>query len=213
MVSEYTDLRAIYEAKPRSYKIAKRAGDIIFSAIGLVVLSPVFLITAAAILREDGRPIIYAAPRNGKDGKPFFMYKFRSMKQDSDTYTSDLLMHNEQTGPAFKMKNDPRVTRVGQVIRKYFIDELPQLVNVIKGEMSIVGPRAIQQTETYTLHEAQRMIVQPGLTCYWQTKGRTRLTWEEWLELDLAYIKDMSLTTDILLILRTMPVIIHGEGS
>lgn len=207
------NMSAIYQAKPASYKLAKRLFDAALSAAALVALSPVFLATAIAIVLEDGTPVIYKAPRKGKDGKLFSMYKFRSMQKDSDAYSSALLEFNEQTAPAFKIENDPRITRVGRFIRRYCIDELPQLVNVLRGDMSIVGPRAIQQTKEYTPFEAQRLVVQPGLTCYWQISGRNEIGWEEWVELDLDYIEDMSFTTDVLIILKTFPVVLSGTGN
>ena len=207
------NMAAVYAAKPRAYKLIKRAADVVLSAGAAVVLSPVFAITALAIVIEDGRPVIYAAPREGKDGKPFEMYKFRSMYRDAESKLQELLEQNEQTGPAFKIKDDPRITRVGKFIRRASIDELPQLINIIQGDMSIVGPRAIQKTQEYTPYEEQRLVVQPGLTCYWQVSGRSNVDWEEWVELDLDYIQDMSLLTDIKLIAKTFGAVFQGEGS
>lgn len=208
-----SNMAAVYAAKPLAYKIAKRAFDVVLSGGALLVLSPVLLATAIAIVAEDGRPIIYAAPRKGKDGKPFKMYKFRSMYRDAESKLQELLDQNEQTGPAFKIKDDPRITKVGKFIRKWSIDELPQLANIVKGDMSIVGPRAIQQTQEYNEHEMQRLVVQPGLTCYWQISGRADVGWEEWVELDLDYIQDMSLSTDVMMVLKTFPVVLKGSGS
>ncbi len=207
------NMRAVYEAKPRWYKVAKRAADVVLSAGALVALSPVFAVTAIAIVAEDGTPVIYAAPREGKDGRPFKMYKFRSMYRDAESKLQELLDQNEQTGPAFKIEHDPRITRVGNFIRKTSIDELPQLVNIVRGEMSIVGPRAIQRTQEFTKHEAQRLIVQPGLTCYWQVSGRANIAWDEWVELDLDYIQDMSLGVDAKLILKTFGAVFKAEGA
>lgn len=207
------NMAAVYAAKPASYKAAKRVFDIVLSGAALVALSPVFAATAIAIILEDGRPVIYASERPGKDMEPFPMYKFRSMYKDADERLKDLLAENEQTGAAFKIKDDPRITKVGHFIRKYSIDELPQLVNILKGDMSIVGPRAIVPTEEFNAHEEQRQTVQPGLTCYWQTMGRTKIPWEEWVELDLDYIQDMSLATDAKLIAKTVPVVLTGDGG
>ena len=207
------NMLAVYEAKPRWYKVAKRAADVVLSAGALVALSPVFAVTAIAIVAEDGTPVIYAAPREGKDGKPFKMYKFRSMYRDAESKLQELLEQNEQTGPAFKIKDDPRITKVGRFIRKASIDELPQLVNILKGEMSIVGPRAIQRTQEYTAHEAQRLVVQPGLTCYWQVMGRATIDWEDWVELDLDYIQDMGVLTDLRLVFRTFGAVLRAEGA
>ncbi len=219
------DIREVYASKSPFYKLAKRGFDVVASCGALVVLSPLMLATAIAIVIDDGRPVIYAAPRAGKDGKPFSMYKFRSMKRGADAMRdvaaipcddgcdvpSKPLLHEQ--GPAFKVDNDPRVTRVGRFIRTYFIDELPQLVNVARGQMSLVGPRAIEQTREYTPYEAQRLVVQPGLTCYWQTSGNMRMPWEEWLELDLDYIEDMSVACDLRILARSVGVVVRGEGG
>ena len=203
MLVDRTNMRAVYESKPFAYKLVKRVADVALSCGALVALSPVFAITALAI----------AAKREGQDGKPFKMYKFRSMYRDAESRLHELLGENEQTGPAFKIKDDPRITRVGKFIRRASIDELPQLVNIIRGEMSIVGPRAIQRTQEYTPYEAQRLVAKPGLTCYWQVSGRANVDWEEWVELDLDYIQDMSLLTDIKLILKTFGAVLEGEGG
>lgn len=207
------NMRAVYEAKSPVFKVVKRAADVALSGLALVALSPIMLGAAIAIMVEDGRPVIYAAPREGKDGKPFKMYKFRSMYRDAESKLQELLAQNEQTGPAFKIKDDPRITKVGNFIRKTSIDELPQLVNIIAGDMSIVGPRAIQKTQEYTPHEAQRLVVQPGLSCYWQISGRSNVSWEDWVELDLDYIQDMSIWTDIKIIAKTFGVVFKGTGS
>ena len=207
------NMKLIRDGKPFYYRAVKRVADVVLSSGALVVLSPVMLGAAIAIMIEDGRPVIYAAPREGKNGKPFKMYKFRSMYRDAESKLKDLLKQNEQTGPAFKIENDPRITRVGDFIRKTSIDELPQLVNIIKGEMSIVGPRAIQRTKDYTAHEEQRLLVKPGLTCYWQVMGRSRIDWEDWVELDLDYIQDMSIATDIKIIAKTFGAVLRGDGS
>ncbi|MBR3314394.1 MAG: sugar transferase [Atopobiaceae bacterium] len=213
MLVDRTNMQAVYDAKPRAYKALKRVADVVLSTGALVALSPVFAVTALAIVIEDGRPVIYAAPREGQNGKPFKMYKFRSMYRDAESKLKDLLKDNEQTGPAFKIKDDPRITRVGKFIRRASIDELPQLVNIIRGEMSIVGPRAIQRTQEYTPYEAQRLVAKPGLTCYWQVSGRANVDWEEWVELDLDYIQDMSVLTDIKLIAKTFGAVLEGEGG
>ena len=207
------NMQAVYDAKPLVYKCAKRVFDVTASAAGLVVLSPVMAATAVAIIAEDGRPVIYAAPREGQGGRPFRMYKFRSMFKDAEDRLQELLDQNEQTGPAFKIENDPRITKVGAFIRKTSIDELPQLVNVIRGEMSIVGPRAIQRTKDYTPHEAQRLVAKPGITCYWQVLGRASIDWEDWVELDLDYIQDMSVLTDLRLIAKTFGAVLKAEGA
>ncbi len=213
MLVDRASMQAVYDAKPHAYKVIKRVADVVLSTGALVALSPVFAVTALAIIIEDGPPVIYAAPREGQNGRPFKMYKFRSMYRNADSKLKDLLKDNEQTGPAFKIKDDPRITRVGKFIRRASIDELPQLVNIIRGEMSIVGPRAIQRTQEYTPYEAQRLVPKPGLTCYWQVSGRANVDWEEWVELDLDYIQDMSVLTDIKLIAKTFGAVLEGEGG
>lgn len=147
--------------------------------------------------------------------KPFKIYKFRSMYVNADEKLAELLKDNEQTGHAFKIKNDPRITKVGKFIRKVSIDELPQLINIIKGDMSIVGPRPILpwQMEECNEYEKQRLIVRPGLTCYWQIGGRANIKWEEWVELDLDYIQDMGLWTDFKMIVKTVPAVFDSEGA
>lgn len=209
------NMREIYAAKSPLYKVVKRLMDIVLSCAALICLSPVFLVTALAILLEDGGPVIFAQPRMGRDMQPFTFYKFRSMHKDADKKLEELLKDNEQTGHAFKIENDPRITKVGKFIRKYSIDELPQLFNIVKGDMSIVGPRPILdwQMEECSAYEQQRLTVRPGLTCYWQISGRSRIPWDEWIELDLDYIEDMSLWTDIKIIARTVPAIFSSEGS
>ncbi len=208
-----SNMRAIYEEKPLLYKVAKRAADIVLSGGALVALSPVFAVTAIAIVIEDGRPVFYRSVRPGKDMKPFPMLKFRSMYKDADAKLKELLKHNEQTGAAFKIKDDPRITRVGKFIRRFSIDELPQLVNVLRGEMSIVGPRPIVPVQEFTLYERQRTLVQPGITCYWQVMGRAIIEWDDWVELDLDYIQDMSIRTDLGIIAKTFRAVVEGEGG
>lgn len=209
------NMRAVYARKSSVYKALKRFFDCFLSLVALIVLSPVFLITAICIKLEDGGPVFFSQPRMGKDMKPFMFHKFRSMYVNADEKLKDLLKENEQTGHAFKIKNDPRITKVGKFIRKTSIDELPQLLNILKGEMSIVGPRPILvwQMEECDAYEQQRLIVQPGLTCYWQIMGRSRIPWEQWVELDLDYIQDMSLWTDIKIIVKTVPALFSSDGA
>lgn len=177
------------------------------------MLSSLLVGTAIAVVVEDGLPFIYSAPRLGKDLKPFRMHKFRSMCKDAESRFDDLLDENEQTGAAFKIRDDPRITRVGRFIRRASIDELPQLVNVLVGEMSIVGPRPIQSTRPFTPYEEQRLVVRPGITCYWQVAGRADVPWDEWVELDLDYIEDMSVWIDAKLIARTFGVVLGKAGA
>ena len=214
-VNNRNHMREIYQEKSAVYKCIKRCMDVSLSGHSLVVLSPVFLATAIAIRLEDNGPVRFTQPRACKDMKPFKIYKFRSMRINAEDELSDMMADNEQTGHAFKIKDDPRITKVGKVIRRFSIDELPQLINIIKGDMSIVGPRPILtfQMEECSQYEKQRLIVQPGLTCYWQIGGRANIKWEEWVELDLDYIEDMSLWTDIKMIVRTIPAVVDREGA
>ncbi len=207
--------KGLYAEKRMLYKAVKRLFDIAASCAAMVILSPVFLITAIAILLEDGGPVFFVQPRAGKDMNPFSMYKFRSMCKDADKKFAQMQKDNEQSGHAFKIKDDPRITKVGKFIRKYSIDELPQLINILKGDMSIVGPRPILtfQMEACNEYEKQRLLVKPGLTCYWQISGRANIAWDEWVELDLKYIEDMGILTDIKMIWKTIPVIFYGDGA
>ena len=213
--SDRYHMQAVYQKKNPAYLKLKRGMDILLSAAALVFLAPVFLFTALAIKLEDGGPILFCQYRAGKDMKPFKIYKFRSMLVNADAKMPEMMKDNEQTGHAFKIKDDPRITRVGKFIRKFSIDELPQLINIIKGDMSIVGPRPILtfQMEECSGYERQRLVVQPGLTCYWQIGGRANIGWKEWIEMDLDYIEDMSLWTDIKIIARTVPAVFDREGA
>lgn len=208
-------MQEVYRRKNPVYLKIKRGMDILLSATALVCLLPVFLATAIAIKAEDSGPVFFSQLRAGRNLKPFKIYKFRSMQMDADARFPEMLKDNEQTGHAFKIKNDPRITKVGKFIRKFSIDELPQLINIIKGDMSIVGPRPILpfQMEECNEYEKQRLVVQPGLTCYWQIGGRADIKWEEWVELDLDYIENMGLWTDIKIILKTIPAVFDREGA
>ena len=181
----------------------------------MVLLSPVFLATAIAIKLEDGGPVVFVQYRIGKNGIPFKMYKFRSMCLDAEKKLKELEEKNEADGPVFKIKDDPRITKVGKFIRKYSIDELMQLVNVFKGDMSVVGPRPALPNEVaeYDTYAMQRLQVKPGLSCYWQISGRSNLGFEEWMQLDMKYIHNMSLLTDAKIILLTVPAVLKGNGA
>lgn len=205
----------IYDHKANIYKWVKRAFDVVAAFVALVLLSPVFLITAIAIFVEDGGPIFFTQQRAGKDMQSFKIYKFRSMYKNAEDLFEKMQEQNEQTGHAFKIKDDPRITHVGKFIRRYSIDELPQLFNIIKGDMSVVGPRPIlyEQMEACNAYEKQRLVVKPGLTCYWQVCGRAKIKWEQWVELDLKYIQDMSIKKDIELIIRTFPAVFGQDGA
>lgn len=212
---EVVNMQLINIANQNRYEKIKRFFDICLSAAALVVLSPLLLAIAILIYLEDKGPVIYSQTRIGKDGRAFKLYKFRSMCVDADEKLKDLQKLNERDGPVFKIKNDPRVTKVGKFIRKTCIDELPQLVNIIKGDMSIVGPRPPlpNEVEQYNSYQKQRLLVVPGLTCYWQIQKGEKTTFDEWVELDLKYIKERSILLDFRLILLTFKVILSGKGA
>lgn len=203
------------ERKYSSYLLVKRFFDILLSVIALIVLSPLMLLTVACIKVEDGGPVFYNQFRAGKDGKKFRLYKFRSMDINADKKLDKLKKLNESDGLAFKICNDPRVTKVGKVIRKLSIDELPQLVNILQGYMTIVGPRPplLSEMEQYTPEQMHRLDVKPGLTCYWQCSGRSNLSFDEWMELDYKYIREQSLWTDTKIILKTVPAVLTAKGA
>ena len=199
------------------YRFAKRAFDIVFRVAVPVLLRWMFLIVAIAIKVDDPKgPVFFGQERVGKDGKRFRMWKFRSMVSDAEARLEGLQTKNEKTGPVFKMKDDPRVTRVGRFIRKTSIDELPQFLNVFLGQMSVVGPRPAlpKEVATYTPRQQQRLLVKPGMTCYWQTRrNRDAITFDEWVELDLLYIKKCSAWSDFKLIVQTVGVVLTAQGS
>lgn len=197
------------------YDFFKRAFDIMSSLIAFVVLSWLFVITAIAIKIEDGGPAIYSQTRVGKDGKFFRMYKFRSMCVGAEKMKKELMELNESDGPTFKIENDPRLTKVGAFIRKTSIDELPQLLNILAGDMSVVGPRPPLGHEVMQYNEfaLRRLSVKPGLTCYWQCSGRSNILFDEWMELDNKYIKDRSMWTDIKMIFKTIPKVFGCHGA
>jgi exopolysaccharide biosynthesis polyprenyl glycosylphosphotransferase len=193
----------------------KRFFDIVMSSAALVVLSPLLLAVAAVIKLTSRGPVLFHQERTGLYGRPFRMLKFRSMVMDAEKRKAELLSKNEQSGPVFKMKNDPRITAVGRFIRKYSIDELPQLVNVLRGDMSVVGPRPPIPSEVarYEAWQRRRLSVRPGLTCVWQVSGRNQVSFEQWMLLDMQYIDHWSLAHDLQLILKTAPVVLTGRGA
>ena len=201
----------------KMYWFGRRAQDIFFSGIALIVLSPLMLVTALLIFIDDphGSPI-FSQVRCGRDNKPFKMYKFRSMYCDAEERLSELLENNEMDGPAFKIKDDPRITRIGKFIRKTSIDELPQLWNIFKGDMSIVGPRPAlpREVELYNEYQMQRMYIQPGLTCYWQIQpNRNDIFFDEWMALDMKYIQERSFTVDWKIIFLTVRAVFCRHGQ
>lgn len=203
--------------KSRNYWRFRRLQDIILSVFALVVLLPFLLIIALIIVIDSpGASPVFAQKRVGRDGKEFMFYKFRSMIPEAESKLEELLPENEMQGPVFKIKDDPRITRVGRIIRKCSLDELPQLYNVLRGDMSIVGPRPALPREVvqYDDYAKQRLMVTPGLTCYWQIQpNRNQLTFDEWLELDLKYIKERSFWTDWKIIFKTFATIVGMTGE
>ncbi|MBM4390738.1 MAG: sugar transferase [Deltaproteobacteria bacterium] len=195
--------------------LVKRTIDVAGAAVGLLVLGPLMLAVAALIKLGDGGPVLFVQDRSGLYGRTFPMYKFRSMVVDAEKHKSALEQHNEMSGPVFKMQRDPRITRIGALIRKTSIDELPQLWNVLRGEMSVVGPRPPLPSEVarYERWQMRRLSMKPGLTCIWQVSGRNRVDFDNWMRLDLEYIDNWSLFLDVKLILQTFPVVITGRGA
>lgn len=195
------------------YEFIKRAVDIICSLIGLIVLMPILVIVAILIRIESKGSIIFSQDRVGKYGVVFKMYKFRSMVVNAEDLKEKLANENERTGPMFKMKNDPRITRIGSLIRKTSIDELPQLVNILKGEMSLVGPRPslINEVNEFEDWMLKRLNVKPGLTCYWQVSGRDDIEFNQWMKLDVKYVNERNILIDIKLILKTF-LVLFGDS-
>ncbi|MCB9780147.1 MAG: sugar transferase [Alphaproteobacteria bacterium] len=193
----------------------KRMMDVLLAGAALLALAPVFLATALAIKLEDGGPVFFGQERSGLFGRPFTMWKFRSMVPDAEKLKEQLTAGNEMDGPVFKMKQDPRITRVGRFIRKTSIDELPQFWNVVSGEMSLVGPRPPlpREVEQYKRWQRRRLSMRPGITCIWQVSGRNNIDFDTWMKLDLQYIDNWSLFLDVRLLARTVPVVLLGTGA
>ena len=203
------------EGKSKIYLIAKRITDIVCSLAGLIVLSPILLITAIAIKMDSKGSIFFKQDRVGKDERIFSMYKFRSMVVNAEELKKSLEKENEMSGPMFKMKKDPRITRVGRFIRKTSIDELPQLINVLKGDMSLVGPRPSlpKEVEAFEPWMKERLTVLPGLTCIWQVSGRNNIPFKEWMELDIKYVRERSYLLDLKLIFKTFFVLFGDDNA
>ena len=199
------------------YLFVKRVFDFCFSASVLIVLSWLFLLLAIIVKADDPKgPVFFKQQRVGKNGKVFYMYKFRSMCVDAEARLAELRELNEKTDPVFKITEDPRITKPGKWLRKLSLDELPQFFNVLKGDISIVGPRPALPSEvaTYTDYQRQRLLVDQGITCYWQTRrNRDSVTFDEWIDLDLLYIKKCSVWSDVKLIIQTVGVVLTAQGS
>ena len=197
------------------YSILKRVIDVVGALFGLIILSPILIIVGVLIKLESKGPIIFAQKRVGLNGKEFKMYKFRSMVANAEEIKEKLKEKNEMSGPMFKIKDDPRITKIGKFIRKTSIDELPQLINVLKGDMSLVGPRPslpneVKEFEPWML---KRLDVKPGLTCYWQVMGRNNIDFENWMKLDIKYVNERSFWLDIKLIFKTFFVLFGDKNA
>lgn len=200
----------------KSYIVSKRLIDIMGSLCGIILLSFLLIIVALLIKIEDPKgKVFFKQLRVGKDGKEFFIYKFRSMASDAEERLQELLALNQTTGAMFKMKDDPRVTKIGKIIRKTSIDELPQLFNVLKGEMSLVGPRPplLREVAEYSSYDKQRLLVIPGCTGLWQVSGRSNIGFDEMVKLDLTYIKERSILFDFKIILRTIILLFGSKNA
>ena len=197
------------------YEVIKRLIDVVCSFLGVLVLSPLFIIIAIIIKTTSKGPVFFSQKRVGKNGKEFEMYKFRSMVVNAEELKENLAAQNEMSGPMFKMKDDPRVTKVGKFIRKTSIDELPQLWNVLKGDMSLVGPRPSLPKEVAQFENwmYKRLEVKPGLTCYWQVSGRNNIDFEDWMKLDIKYVDERSTWIDIKLIFKTVGVLFGDKNA
>lgn len=199
----------------RIYELIKRTVDLICSLAALIILSPIFLIIAIAIKLESKGTVLFSQERIGYNGRVFKMYKFRSMVANAEELKKKLEEKNEMDGPMFKMKEDPRVTKVGKFIRRTSIDELPQLINILKGEMSLVGPRPSLPNEVRKFDDwmLERLSVKPGLTCYWQVGGRNDIDFEDWMRLDIKYVRERNTLLDFKLIFKTFFVLFGDEHA
>jgi len=205
-----------WEGTLNSLLVFKRAIDVVAGLVAIFILAPILLITALVIIIEDGWPVLYTQSRVGMNGRVFNFYKFRSMRRDADHLKEKLIEQNESSdGVIFKMKHDPRITRVGRFIRRFSIDETPQFFNVLTGDLSIVGPRPPIPSEVaqYTLEDRKRLHVKPGLTCLWQIGGRSDIPFDQQVHLDLEYIHSRSIWNDIRIMLKTIPAVLLGRGA
>jgi lipopolysaccharide/colanic/teichoic acid biosynthesis glycosyltransferase len=204
-----------FAAPSGAYLVAKRISDVCLATFGLLLFLPFFVLIAIAIFAEDRGPILFRQTRVGKNGRPFPFLKFRSMVPNAEALKQQLAASNEATGPIFKMRSDPRVTHVGRWLRRYSLDELPQLINVIRGELSLVGPRPHLPHEVayYTDRQRQRLSVQPGLVCLREVCGRSNLSFERWIEMDLLYIQYRSLRTDLRILRWAIFAVVKSDGA
>ncbi len=195
--------------------LVKRVFDVGTSALGLVLASPVLALAALAVRLSSPGPVIFRQKRSGMNGRVFTLYKFRTMVRDAEALREGLLSRNEMDGPVFKVKDDPRVTKVGRILRRLSIDELPQLWNVLRGDMSVVGPRppVPSEVEKYQRWQRRRLSMRPGITCIWQVSGRNEVDFKRWMEMDLEYIDNWSLALDFKILLRTIPAVLSSRGA
>ncbi len=216
-IEEVGDTNLISFSTQRSapmQRALKQVIDTLASAVLLIVSSPLMAAIAVAVKLDSEGPVFFVQERCGLNGRVFRFLKFRSMHKDAEEHKGELRGYNDMSGPIFKMRNDPRVTRVGKWLRKYSLDELPQLINVLKGDMSLVGPRppVPSEVERYERWQRRRLSVKPGITCRWQVSGRNGIDFKDWMKLDLKYIDSWSLKQDIGLLLKTIPAVIKGSG-
>lgn len=209
-----SSVESLTKDKKIIYNFSKRILDLLLSLLGLVILSPLLVIVAIAIKIESKGPIIFSQKRIGLNGQEFKIYKFRSMVVNAEELKEKLSKKNEMSGPMFKIKDDPRITKIGKIIRKTSIDELPQLINIVKGDMSLVGPRPSLPNEVakFEAWMLDRLNVKPGLTCYWQVSGRNNIDFIEWMKLDLKYVDERSFLLDLKLIFKTF-FVLFGDSN
>lgn len=196
--------------------LLKRFFDVIFSALGLILLTPLFIIIAMLVRFSSAGPIFFRQERCSVNGRRFILYKFRTMVEGAEKKLEELLQHNEMNGPIFKMKNDPRLTKVGKFLRKFSFDELPQLWNVLRGDMSLIGPRPPlpKEVKQYDSWQRRRLSMRPGITCIWQTNGRNKISdFNQWMKLDLEYIDSWSLRLDCKILFKTVPAVLFARGA
>ena len=193
----------------------KRVIDVVGSGLGIILLSPLLLFIAVLIRLTSPGPVLYIQKRSGLNGRKFVLYKFRSMYKGAHERLAELAHKNEVSGPIFKIKNDPRITPVGKFLRKFSLDELPQLFNVFAGQMSLVGPRPPlpKEVNQYETWQRRRLSMRPGITCLWQISGRNKIKFDEWMKLDLEYIDNWSLGLDFKILLKTIPAVLFAKGA
>lgn len=207
---------AFWETGLRSLLVIKRTADVVISLTALLLLTPLFLIVAVCILVDDGFPVLLMQKRVGLYGREFKLFKFRSMCRNAEKMKTELLDQNESgDGVIFKMKNDPRITRVGRILRRYSIDETPQFLNVLIGDLALVGPRPPlpEEVAKYTLSDRKRLHVKPGMTCLWQIQGRSEIPFEKLVSLDMQYIRSQSILKDVIILIKTIPAVLFGRGA